>query len=956
MKNNHQIPSDTRNSFRFRSFNYDSMSAMITRNSGLAMVGLIIRLCPAMGGKPSAFVASSTKLTLVKLASIAKHQGLPGLVKYLKIVSVQTQQYLGGHHSVMHPRISRTNSGIPRLFPPLVRKMIKASNIFFIRWSLTIASLYRDVMFEGPLKLSTIIKPFDGKEGIFNELGKYIPIFIKAILNQSRLNHLSMRDWVQGRYKAFPITTSSPQKGSDAISSTSPLVVIRSALAFPESLLDSFSIILRMFAFDKGNHPLRLIREIRGYKDSHLDRNHHPIGSNVKPIGKLGLKVEAAGKMRIFAMVDPWTQWILAPFHKGIFHILERIPQDGTFNQLKPLAKAWVDAEKKNAKKPLYSMDLSSATDRLPLRLQKPLLACLFDMTLLESEAWGNILVGRPYFLSARMKKLVNNETSSVTYSVGQPMGALSSWAMLALTHHFIVQCSAWISGQTPSGVWFKEYAVLGDDIVIFNTVVAKCYHRLITDLGVECNINKSIMSPSGDALEFAKQTFYKGTCVSPITFKGFYSALESVPSLVEWGKTYHLTLSQLLKSAGFGYRVLGGLNKPINKQNIKTQYVIFGLLSMNPRSLQESFFNITYFRNKSAVFKAYFKFVSMWCKKLQDQMRRETELLYNIEAPGKGTGLFYLFYKPLWSLVYEPSVQRMITIRESFVELIGQKVMELDDFLKYDVSYFERKNLPIECEPIIFDEVSALLWESMKAYSNVISLPVSSLSYSAQKSSAFSFGRGVPSLFNKHKAFINLLHGKDQPMKEASFLPLMRLVSPLIRRVSVGRLLTFTANKTVKRLIFSTSFLVSSASMLSLSMLVFGPIKVLTYLGIIISSLNSVSSTGLGIPGMEYIIDVIERLVLLITFISGIVIILKWSTLSAGMIILKEQLIDGMPILDYLVEVFKLLSHTTLLLIAEYSDTVVQPLLQSGLFGNISFSIILTMITMYILRWIFSL
>lgn len=28
---------------------------------------------------------------------------------------------------------------------------------------------------------------------------------------------------------------------------------------------------------------------------------------------------------------------------------------------------------------------------------------------------------------------------SSVTYSVGQPMGALSSWAMLALTHHAIV-------------------------------------------------------------------------------------------------------------------------------------------------------------------------------------------------------------------------------------------------------------------------------------------------------------------------------------------------------------------------------------------------------------------------------------------------------------------------------------------------------------------------------------
>jgi len=33
-------------------------------------------------------------------------------------------------------------------------------------------------------------------------------------------------------------------------------------------------------------------------------------------IGKIGLKQEPQGKVRIFAMVDPWTQMILAPIHK----------------------------------------------------------------------------------------------------------------------------------------------------------------------------------------------------------------------------------------------------------------------------------------------------------------------------------------------------------------------------------------------------------------------------------------------------------------------------------------------------------------------------------------------------------------------------------------------------------------------------------------------------------------
>lgn len=59
-----------------------------------------------------------------------------------------------------------------------------------------------------------------------------------------------------------------------------------------------------------------------------------------KALGKLGTKVEAAGKIRVFAMVDPVTQWVLDPLHKGLFRVLGRIPMDGTFNQLKPLEKA----------------------------------------------------------------------------------------------------------------------------------------------------------------------------------------------------------------------------------------------------------------------------------------------------------------------------------------------------------------------------------------------------------------------------------------------------------------------------------------------------------------------------------------------------------------------------------------------------------------------------------------
>lgn len=39
-------------------------------------------------------------------------------------------------------------------------------------------------------------------------------------------------------------------------------------------------------------------------------------------LGRLGLKFEAAGKVRVFAMVDPFTNWVLRPLHKWIFRLI----------------------------------------------------------------------------------------------------------------------------------------------------------------------------------------------------------------------------------------------------------------------------------------------------------------------------------------------------------------------------------------------------------------------------------------------------------------------------------------------------------------------------------------------------------------------------------------------------------------------------------------------------------
>lgn len=263
-------------------------------------------------------------------------------------------------------------------------------------------------------------------------------------------------------------------------------------------------------------------------------------------LGRLSLKEEAAGKIRVFAIVDCWTQWIFNPLHKAIFALLGRIPQDGTFDQHKPVKRLMLTKRDFVA-----SFDLSAATDRLPLQIQKVVLGPVLGLHL--AETWGDLLIKRQYFLKDK----------GYTYAVGQPMGALSSWAMLALTHHMIVQYAAWKAKAVLPGHWFTRYAVLGDDIVIANRDVAEQYQFLMRDLGVGIGLAKSLVSSKG-TMEFAKR-YYTPSDASPISLKEVVVSWHVAGNLVEIvrkRKTPAIGLAQVLAYLGYGYKTRGSLNK----------------------------------------------------------------------------------------------------------------------------------------------------------------------------------------------------------------------------------------------------------------------------------------------------------------------------------------------------------------------------------------------------------
>jgi hypothetical protein len=149
----------------------------------------------------------------------------------------------------------------------------------------------------------------------------------------------------------------------------------------------------------------------------------------------LQTKLEAAGKVRVFAMVDIWTQSVLKPLHDMISEILKSLPNDGTFDQRAAVNRCF-------SKVKLYGhsfgYDLSAATDRLPIDLQVSILTPLIGAPV--AEAWKSLLVDRVYMLETGSDVKGTGTEEELKYAVGQPMGALSSFNMLALTHHLIVQ------------------------------------------------------------------------------------------------------------------------------------------------------------------------------------------------------------------------------------------------------------------------------------------------------------------------------------------------------------------------------------------------------------------------------------------------------------------------------------------------------------------------------------
>lgn len=762
------------------------MNGLLKVKLGRPMLKVIFLIPTVLGIKRN---LSLVKVLITYLASVNrlyKGGGMRFVVIYLKACHTILQQSIGGQRlSDVGPfgaRVSRTRAGgLPRVIPSLHRQRIRNGELLVIRLWLSLFSLYRILDIPGKIKLSTITDESTAKPDVIKEFNRFVNTFWGQLAILFGRKGLAILDafsrggpgYMIRALEATPalLSKSAPLLTDAAfyvkIASTSPLSILLAARtwmkvywktelgkAFRFWLSETNNVWLRnaIDTWSRGKLDPRSNRVVKS-KDGSLveisDEQHAQFVHGRDPktgkkvtgrlrykllnlawrqiLGKLGTKKEAAGKVRVFAMVDPFTQWILRPLHEAIFSLLGCIRQDGTHNQVKPLELLLTRQRKLREENrapgdrlfgwrrlgnllppratALFSFDLTAATDRLPLIIQVALLTPVMGPKL--AQAWGTILVGREYYISLKDEYGVSSSEPK-TYSTGQPMGALSSWAMLALTHHCIVQL-AWYQVCTQDlrkWSWYEDYAVLGDDVVIMGGRVADRYCAIMSGLGVGIGAHKSLVSRNGSTLEFAKRTFFQGKDVSAVPLPELLVARRNLSAGLELCRKYNLTLGTYCKFLGYGYKALSRLsNRLMSVPTRMRNYIVAYALEVMPQTgrnvvswLAMKSLNSMYTLTEKALQSAKTALVSVLKKELLDRLakleltlapgfdpenfERQGHHVLHDGAPGRypyHPGIKGISKDVIWfldNLVYkEPFIEALRTLQE-----LRARVTELGD------------------------------------------------------------------------------------------------------------------------------------------------------------------------------------------------------------------------------------------------------------------------------------
>jgi len=486
------------------------------------------------------------------LSMLLQHNGQMGAIMHLKTALFVLYSFLSGNPIKCSVALGwgiRLTNGLPSYWPRALRNMIRSGNLPVIRVIASILNLYRAMDAKHPeFSTASITAPHPVLEG--NQTWVEYEKFVSEVFPKLLSTHFESGKLPDFKYEsAFGMLIRSAGANLSGPSIAGAILDAQAWAASPENhVLKWFemhkdsSCVQTMnalclehpatpgFAYREGFHdegstgrPFGpLVPESGGLTANGLlmaTRVSPQFGLNGAPIlSRLHTIDEPAGKVRVVAICDYWTQVALKPVHDFLFTLLKSIVgNDATFDQ-DGVTQAYFE----RGLSPHWSFDLKTATDSIPLALYK---AVLYPLLRVEGESpdvvrervdrWAAILTDRDFHLPVKEGQDI---PQTVRYRTGQPMGALSSWASMALVHHSLVQFAHFRA--TSRVEWYKDYLVLGDDVDIASLeAVSTAYKEVCADFSITIGLAKSLQSLK-NCFEFANRRYIPAGDISPLSFR----------------------------------------------------------------------------------------------------------------------------------------------------------------------------------------------------------------------------------------------------------------------------------------------------------------------------------------------------------------------------------------------------------------------------------------------------
>jgi hypothetical protein len=412
--------------------------------------------------------------------------------------------------------INRSN-GLPKCISYL-HKDILSKDIKSIRYVLTLLSISRYLPGWVKPSLESIYTPSKANQSLIKDIDLYMADFLSdnkwtknsltSYFDRGQNILLSTKSGPNGRASTSALydLASMPQILKNILMGTN----IRYVMQEYEMLLSSSRVKMFWYVQESWKTYKLLISQGEVLTPSWFKKTFMPHKKGYTR--KLSIVKDPEAKSRVIAILDYWSQSWLRQIHRIHFNFLRTLPNDRTFTQ-NPVITNKPSGHK------YYSFDLSSATDRFPIDLQRRLMGYMFDKGI--ATQWELILTSEPFYVPWLDKY--------VTYNAGQPMGAYASWSTFTISHHMVLYYI-----HRKLNLNENYYIILGDDIVIYHDEVASSYLEIMKDLDVNISIPKTHISSK--MYEFAKRIFIDGQEVTGIQLRG----------LLENKNKYHLIYQML--------------------------------------------------------------------------------------------------------------------------------------------------------------------------------------------------------------------------------------------------------------------------------------------------------------------------------------------------------------------------------------------------------------------------